>query len=86
MATRKLRIPAEAAQRKVELLSQLTVVIIDVVQVLEAIKLHRLYSLSFWDALVLQSARTAGCVELLTEDLQSGQRIEGVEVVNPFTA
>jgi predicted nucleic acid-binding protein len=48
------------------------------------LKLHRLYSLSFWDALIVHAARRAGCDRLMTEDLQSGQRIEGVEIVNPF--
>jgi predicted nucleic acid-binding protein len=27
----------------------------------------------------------AGCDRRMTEDLQSGQRIEGVEIVNPFS-
>jgi len=84
VATRKLKVPAEAAQKKVELLSRLQVVNVGVQTILEAIKLHRLYSLSFWDALVVQCARAAGCLSLLSEDLQDGQSIEGVLVSNPF--
>jgi predicted nucleic acid-binding protein len=82
--TRKLSVTAEAAQKKVEVLAALVAVTIDVDHIVESIKLHRLYSLSFWDALIVHAARRAGCDRLMTEDLQSGQRIEGVEIVNPF--
>jgi predicted nucleic acid-binding protein len=65
-------------------LAALVAVTIDADHIIESIKLHRLYSLSFWDALIVNAARRAGCDRLMTEDLQSGQRIEGVEIVNPF--
>jgi predicted nucleic acid-binding protein len=42
------------------------------------------HSLSFYDALLLATARLAGCTALLTEDMQHGRRIGGVEIVNPF--
>jgi predicted nucleic acid-binding protein len=84
VATRKLKVPADITQRKVELLSNLPVIVIDVVHIIEAIKLHRLYSLSFWDALIVQAARIAGCSRILSEDMQSSQTIEGVTIVNPF--
>jgi len=84
VATRKLAVPAEVAQKKVEVLSTLVAVTIDVDHIVESIKLHRLYNLSFWDALIVHAARRAGCDRLITEDLQAGQRIEGVDIVNPF--
>jgi predicted nucleic acid-binding protein len=84
VTTRKLSVAAEAAQKKVELLTALVAVTIDADHIIEGIKLHRLYSLSFWDALIVHAARRAGCDRLMTEDLQSGQRIEGIEIVNPF--
>lgn len=40
--------------------------------------------LSYWDALVVVSAASAGCAVLYTEDLNHGQEIAGVRVVNPF--
>jgi predicted nucleic acid-binding protein len=82
--TRKLRVPAEVARRKVELLATLEVVRIDVDAILSAIDLHRLHSLSFWDALIVQSAANAGCPRVLSEDLQHGQTIAGVRIENPF--
>jgi len=50
----------------------------------EALALARSYGLNFYDALIVAAALEAGCDTLLTEDLQAGQRIEGLTVVNPF--
>ncbi len=40
--------------------------------------------ISFWDALILASARKAGAVRILSEDLNAGQRIVGIGIENPF--
>jgi predicted nucleic acid-binding protein len=40
---------------------------------------------SYWDALIVASASEAGCTMLLTEDLQHGTELRGVEIHNPFT-
>lgn len=42
------------------------------------------YRLSWWDALIVSAARTAGCRYLLTEDLRSGEEILEIKIVNPF--
>lgn len=42
------------------------------------------YQLSFWDALIVAAAKVSSCRYLLTEDLQAGQNLDGVVVVNPF--
>ena len=42
------------------------------------------YLLSWWDALIVAAAQSVGCVALLTEDLQHGQKLGEVRVVNPF--
>ena len=83
-STRKLGVPAEIARRKVELLSRLDVVTIQPSLILDAIDLHRLHSLSFWDALILRAAAASGCRRLLTEDMHSGQVIAGAKIENPF--
>lgn len=84
VSTRKLGVGADVAARKVELLSKLDTVRIEVDQILAAIDLHRLHSISFWDALIVRSAATAGCGRLLTEDLQHGRSFGGVRIENPF--
>ena len=40
--------------------------------------------LSYWDALIVESALEAGAEVLLTEDLQHGQTFARLRVVNPF--
>jgi predicted nucleic acid-binding protein len=84
ISTRKLGVEPGVARRKVELLAEMDVVRIDLRLILAAIDLHRLESISFWDALVVRAAVAAGCRTLLTEDLQHGQVINGVRVENPF--
>ena len=49
-----------------------------------ALAVKQRYVLSFYDAQIVAAALEAGCARLLTEDLQDGQRIEGLVVVNPF--
>ena len=84
VTTRKLKLPAERARHYVQRWSRLDVVVIRPEIILGAIDLHRLHALSFWDALVIKSASVAGCGRLLSEDLNHGQRVEGVEIENPF--
>lgn len=52
----------------------------------EAWTIEDRYGLSFWDALIVASARRAGCSTLLTEDLQDGQDLGGTVVRSPFTS
>jgi len=85
-ATRKLGVAPEMAQRKVEILARGRVVRFDAGDVIAAIELHRLTQISFWDALIVHAARSAGAVVLYTEDLQPGAVLGGVRVVNPFLA
>ena len=82
--TRKLSVPAPIARRKIEIFARLPVVRLDVPDILAAIDLHRLHSISFWDALIIRAALEGGCSVLYTEDLQDGWRIDDVEVINPF--
>ena len=39
---------------------------------------------SYWDALIIETALAAGATVLLTEDLQDGQRFGGLRVANPL--
>ncbi|MGA9529926.1 MAG: PIN domain-containing protein [Terriglobales bacterium] len=82
--TRKLQVDPQIARRKVELLAEFDVASPDIADILAAIDLHRLHGLSFWDALIVRSAKQAGCSVLLSEDMQNTREIEGLRVVNPF--
>jgi predicted nucleic acid-binding protein len=59
-------------------------VVVDAAVIERGWKLQDRYHLSFWDSLIVAAAKTASCGFLLTEDLQNGQRLDGMEVVNPF--
>lgn len=53
------------------------------VDAMDAVEEHRL---SFWDAVLWATARQIGCSAILTDDLQDGRRLSGVEFINPFAA
>lgn len=42
------------------------------------------WRLSYWDAAIVEAARSVGCDTICTEDLQHGQDFGGVRIVNPF--
>lgn len=52
--------------------------------ILEAIKIHKKYKFSFWDAMILQAAVKGGAELLYTEDMTHGQVVHGVHILNPF--
>lgn len=52
--------------------------------ILEALEMEARYRISFWDALIIQAAQTAGADVLYSEDLSDGQRYGSVKVENPF--
>jgi predicted nucleic acid-binding protein len=84
--TRKLAqpLPYDQATRAVRNLTRLPVVYVDVPLILAAMKTGNSFGISFWDALIVEAAREGGASYLYTEDLQTGQVINGVEVRNPF--
>ena len=57
---------------------------IDVAIHTEALARARSHGFSFYDSLIVASALEAGCDTLLTEDLQTGRRIAGLTIVDPF--
>ena len=83
-STRKLGVSAKTAQRKIELLAHLDIVSIEHSDILQAIVIHRLHSFSFWDSLIIRMAQKTSCIILYTEDMQHGQQIGDVKIVNPF--
>lgn len=82
--TRKLHVDVRIARRKVELLAEFDVAAPEVADILAAIDIHRIHGFSFWDALVVRSAKQAGCRVLFSEDLQDARELDGVRFVNPF--
>jgi len=52
--------------------------------VLQALEIEVRHKISFWDALVLQAAESAGAEVLYSEDLTSGHHYGTIQVVNPL--
>ena len=51
---------------------------------LGAIDIQRHYQVSFWDDMIIQSAKCSGCTVIWSEDLSEGQSYENLHVRNPF--
>ena len=86
-STRKIETPisTEDALEFMRYMATFETVIADFEMVETAVRLHQKHSVSFWDALIVEAARTAGCTQLLSEDLQHGFRLDGLTVKNPFS-
>jgi predicted nucleic acid-binding protein len=52
--------------------------------VLRASDIAEMAQISFWDALILASAEQAGAAQLYSEDLNGGQSIVGIRIINPL--
>lgn len=48
------------------------------------LRIHARYGKSFYDSVLLASAILASCGIFLSEDMNDGQNIEGVRILNPF--
>ena len=54
------------------------------VTVTRAIDIAAVAQIQFWDALIVASAEQADATHLYSEDLNAGQTIAGVKIVNPL--
>lgn len=52
--------------------------------VMAAIDLHQELKISFWDAMILQSAIALGCDTIYSEDFDPNRTYRGIKVINPF--
>ncbi len=83
-ATKKLNANPLVVKEILHSLEKFEVVQISPEMINDAIEVTLLNKISFWDSLIIVSAESSKCTSLLTEDLNSGQVIKGVTVVNPF--
>jgi predicted nucleic acid-binding protein len=84
--TRKLKKPlsGQDAWEATRHLMVFHVVQVDIELISRAVSFSQAHQVSFWDALVIQTALQAGCRRLLSEDLQDGRVIDHLEIINPF--
>jgi predicted nucleic acid-binding protein len=79
---RKGGISAEAATTFSQSFTLLAKVATDAQLVLQATRISQTEQVSHWDAAVIAAAQRCGATELLTEDLNGGQRFGPVTIVN----
>lgn len=68
----------------VKRMQELPVLPIDMTLVNDAIAGSERWNISYWDALIIAAATSAGCPVLLSEDLAHGTSYGSVHVQNPF--
>jgi predicted nucleic acid-binding protein len=88
VATKKFVVPMPLLSSKKYLdmvFMQLEVVYPDAEYIKTGLDIAVTTGYSFYDSLIISAALKAGCETLYTEDLQSGQKIQNLTIVNPFT-
>jgi len=83
-ATRKLGMPPLAAKTVLKTLAVFEIVHVSPDLIQDAIDCSVLNTLSFWDALIVAAAASAGCTRVFSEDLNAGQTVLGVAIENPL--
>ena len=86
--TRKLSpaVDAEEARAIVRGLAGWQPVAVDLAILERAWRIQERYILSWWDALIVAAAHSCACSALLTEDLQHGQLLGQIRVIDPFVS
>ena len=83
--TRKGKMPIELAEQQVNNWQMLFPVVAATPECInDAMTLTRQHLLSFWDALLLVTAKNNEVTHILSEDFQDGIILEEVTVINPF--
>jgi predicted nucleic acid-binding protein len=86
IAIKKLKLPSQHVRAQLALFEQFEVLQVTPAIIHAGLDLQQTRSLAFYDAIIVASAQTAGCAMLLSEDLNAGEAIGGVRIVNPFTS
>ena len=84
VALRKMGLGANHVRKQLSAHEQFEVVQVTPEIIRGALDIHQTRSVSFYDALIVQAAITAGCDTLYSEDLNTGEVIDGVKINNPF--
>ena len=85
VALKKLKLSERDVRLQLDLYEQFEVVQVTPAIIRAALDVRQTRSVSFFDAMVLASAHTAGCSVLWTEDMNAGEEVNGVRISNPFT-
>jgi predicted nucleic acid-binding protein len=84
VALRKLGMNASAVREQLAFLRNFEVMHITPETIDLALQIHEQRHNSFYDALIRASAEIASCTVLYSEDMNAGETLNGVTLVNPF--
>ena len=86
VALKKLRLPAQHVRAQLDLYQQFEVIQVTPAIIQAGLDLHQTRSVAFYDAIIVASAQIAGCEVLWTEDMNAGESVGGLRIINPFAA
>lgn len=67
-----------------EFISLFEVTAVDSSVIIHSFEIMQAYRFSSWDSLIIAAALQSKALLLYSEDLQHGQKIEGLKIINPF--
>jgi predicted nucleic acid-binding protein len=84
--TQKIKhpLPESVAEKELELFELMDIVDLRLSVFQDALKMKKLFSLSFWDSLILSAASTANSKIVYSEDMQDGLIVSDMRIENPF--
>ncbi len=86
VALKKLRLPVQHVRAQLDLYQQFEVIQVTPAIIQAGLDLHQTRSVAFYDAIIVASAQIAGCNVLWTEDMNAGESVGGLRIINPFAA
>lgn len=84
VALKKLKLTHDRLRQQLQFYKQFEIIYLRPEVTDIAVDLHQTRSISFYDALIVASAQTANCEMLYSEDMNAGEVVGGVKLVNPF--
>ena len=81
----KNKVPDTLIQRNIaRITARCDIFCVDLTSLEISMKIRNRFMFSWWDSLIVAAALQKGCSRLYTEDLQHGQTIDGLTIINPF--
>jgi predicted nucleic acid-binding protein len=84
VALKKLRLSSTHIRAQLDLYEQFELVQVTPAIIRAGLDLQQTRSVSFFDSILLASAHAAGCNVIWSEDMNTGEVINGMQMTNPF--
>jgi predicted nucleic acid-binding protein len=84
--TRKLpkKLPVHESREIIRELMSWSIYQITPVDIVKASELEEKYGYTFWDSLIIAAAQNTNAEILYSEDMQDGQQLDNLRIINPF--